>query len=368
MDTSDPDITFDDQGVCNHCHKFEDVTRKDWFPNEEGAARLDALCDQIKAAGAGKRYDCILGLSGGVDSSYLALKIAGAGLRPLVIHVDAGWNTELAIWNIQALVEHCGYDLHTEVIDWNEMQDLQLAYLKSGVPNQDVPQDHIFFSSLYRFAVNNGIRYVLSGGNIATESVLPESWQASAMDAINLRAIHRKFGRRPLRRYKTVSFFQYYVEYPILRRMRVLRPLNYMPYVKAEAMRELQEKVGYKPYPYKHGESAFTRFFQNYYLPARFGYDKRRPHYSSLINSGQMTRDEALEALEKPLYEATELARDKAYVAKKLGISLDEFEAIILRPTADASQFPNWNSRYRLLKKVQAIAQRLLNRRISNYS
>lgn len=368
MDTSDPDIVFDANGVCSHCHEFDDVTRRRWFPNEEGRTRWAAIVELIKAAGSGHEYDCILGLSGGVDSSYLALKAHEWGLRPLVVHVDAGWNSELAVANIEAIVKHCGYDLHTHVVDWEEMRDLQLAYLRSGISNQDVPQDHIFFASLYHFSVKNGIRYILSGGNIATEGIFPKSWHGSAMDAINLKAIHDRFGDRPFRNYKTISFFEYYIWYPFIKRMQTLRPLNYMPYDKGDAVKELENSIGWRSYGRKHGESQFTKLFQNYYLPQRFGYDKRRPHMSSLIVSGQMSRDEALAKLAEPLYDESELEIDIAYFCKKLRISRDVFNELIQAPTHRHSEFPTWDSRYRLLKFAQSGLARLMGRRISVYS
>lgn len=368
MDTSDPEINFDSSGVCNHCREFESVTRANWFPNEEGTARWGAIVEAIKTAGQGKEYDCILGLSGGVDSSYLALKVREWGLRPLVMHVDAGWNSELAVANIEALVKYCNYDLHTHVVDWEEMRDLHLAYLRAGVANQDVPQDHIFFASLYHFATSNGIRYILSGGNLATEGIFPRAWHGSAMDAINLKAIHRQYGERPLRSYRTIGFFDYYIWYPFFKGMRTVRPLNYMPYDKAQALSELESSVGYKPYARKHGESLFTKLFQNYYLPERFGYDKRRPHLSSLIVSGQMSRDEALVKLSEPLYDPEELEIDIAYFCKKLRITRAEFENLMRAPIHHYSDFPNWDGRYRLLKRAQALVSKVLGRDIKVYS
>ena len=368
MDCSDPEISFDDSGVCNHCNKFDLVASQQWFPNEEGRRRWVGIVDEIKAAGAGREYDCILGLSGGVDSSYLALKARDWGLRPLVVHVDAGWNSELAVANIEQIVKHCGYDLHTHVVDWEDMRDLHLAYLRAGIANQDVPQDHIFFASLYHFATKNGIRYILSGGNLATEGIFPEAWHGSAMDAINLRAIHKRFGERPLKQYKTISFFDYYLWYPFVKKMRTVRPLNYMPYVKAEALVELQQTVGYKPYPRKHGESLFTKLFQNYYLPTKFGYDKRRPHLSSLIVSGQLTRLDALAKLEEPLYDAQELEIDIAYFCKKLRISRAQFDELMNVAPHHFTDFPTWDGRYRLLKKVQAHVERISGKRVRVYS
>lgn len=368
MDTTDPEISFDEYGICNHCTEFDEIKSRNWFPNEKGRTRWAVIVEQIKTAGRGKDYDCILGLSGGVDSSYLALKIYEVGLRPLLMHVDAGWNSELALANIEALVKKCNYDLHTHVVDWEEMRDLHLAYLRAGIANQDVPQDHIFFASLYHFATKNGINYILSGGNLATEGVFPSSWHGSAMDAINLKAIHRQFGERPLRNYKTISFLDYYIWYPFVKKMRTVRPLNYMPYDKAEALEELKRTVGYKPYARKHGESLFTKLFQNYYLPKRFGYDKRRPHLSSLIVSGQMIRDEALSKIAEPLYAPEELENDIAYFCKKLQISRDEFEELIEKPVRHYTEFPNWDTRYRLLKRSQELVAQVTGKHIKVYS
>lgn len=368
MDTSDPEIVFDDQGVCNHCHQFENETRKSWFPNEEGKQKLEQFFDAVRQEGRGKEYDCIIGLSGGVDSSYLALILKDYGLRPLVVHVDGGWNSELAVHNIEQIVKHCGYELFTHVIDWEEMRDLQLAYLKAGVANQDVPQDHAFFASLYHFAVKNKIRYVISGGNIATEVVFPSSWHHAAMDAINLHAIHKRYGSIPLKRYKTISFFEYYFYYPFIKKMVAFRPLNYMPYDKQEALRTLVSTVGYKEYGRKHGESRFTKFFQNHYLPEKFGIDKRRMHLSSMILSGQLTREAALEELAKPFYNSAELAEDMAYISKKLGVSVELMETLIKEPPRSYNEFNNWDNSYRLMKSIQGFGERLLGRQIRNYA
>ncbi len=368
MDTSDPAISFDANGVCNHCLDFRVVLSKSWFPNDEGKRKWQSIVEIIKRDEKNKPYDCILGLSGGIDSSYLAIKVLEVGLRPLVIHVDGGWNSELAVQNIEKVVKYCGWDLHTIVIDWEEMRDLQLAYMKSGIANQDVPQDHAFFASIYHYATKHKIRYILSGGNLATESIFPRAWHWAAMDAINLRAIHKKYGKVKLKKYKTISFFEYYFYYPFFKRMKTVRPLNFMPYVKSEALDILKKRVGYKEYERKHGESIFTKFFQNYYLPMKFGYDKRKPHLSSLIVSGQITRDQALSELQKPLFVEKELISDKEYVAKKLGVSLPEFEEILKRPSLSYRDFPNMERYYTVMKKVQATLSRVLGRGIENYS
>jgi aminotransferase len=368
MDTSDPEIVFDSAGVCNHCLTFERDTARHWQQGEQGRATLAKLVAQVREAGKGREYDCILGLSGGVDSSYLALKVKDLGLRPLVMHVDAGWNSELAVGNIEKIVKHCNFELHTHVMDWEEMRDLQLAYFRAGVANQDVPQDHAFFASLYHYATRNGIRTVLSGGNIATESIFPDAWHGSAMDAINLRAIHRRYGARRLRHFRTISFSQYYFWYPFVKKMQVLRPLNFMPYAKSEAIAELERRTGWRAYPRKHGESVFTRFFQNYYLPRKFGYDKRRPHLSSLIVSGQLTREQALAQLQEPLQEPAEREADIEYFCKKIGIDRAEFERIMAQPGHHYSDFPNWDGRYKLLKQTQRLVERITGRRFNAYS
>lgn len=362
MDTTDPEIFFDDQGVCNHCHQFDKHTSLEWFPNQEGADRLKAIVEKIKLEGQGKEYDCILGLSGGVDSSYLALKVRDWGLRPLVMHVDAGWNSELAVANIEKIVKYCGYDLYTHVVDWEDMRDLHLSYLQASVANQDVPQDHIFFASLYHFATKNNIRYILSGSNFATESIFPSAWHGSAMDSTNLKAIHKKYGKRKLVNYETISFFKYYLWYPFVKKMRTVNPLNFMPYDKAAAVKDLEKTVGYTPYARKHGESIFTKFFQNYYLPTKFGMDKRRPHLSSLIVSGQMTREEALKKLDESLYTPEELQIDITYLCKKLRISRDEFDRLMQSPIHHYSDYPNWDGRLKTLRAIKRTLKRAMGK------
>lgn len=368
MDTSDPQITFDSNGVCNHCHEFEKVISKNWYPNEEGAKRLETILENIRVTGKDHAYNCIIGLSGGIDSSYLAMKVHEWGLRPLAIHVDAGWNSELAVSNIEKIVKYCGYDLHTHVVDWEEMRDLQLAYLRAGVANQDVPQDHVFSASIYHFAMKNGIKYILNGGNIATECIFPKSWQGSAMDLINLKAIHRKYGEHLLRTFNTISFFQYYLWYPFVMKMRTVRPLNYMPYNQADAINELKQTIGWRPYGRKHGESLFTKLFQNYYQPTKFGYDKRRPHLSSLIVTGQLERKDALSKLEVPLYDPQELENDIRYFCKKMRISKKQFDEFITAPCHYYTDFENWDRYHHLIKSIQYFVEHSLGKNLKIYS
>lgn len=352
MDTTDPEITFDSYGVCNHCNNFDRVTSKLWFPNEEGKRKIEILFNKLKEEGKGKEYDCILGLSGGLDSSYLALIMKDYGLRPLVVHVDAGWNSDDSVKNVQAVVNHCNFKLHTKVVNWNEVKDLQLAYLKAGVANQDVAQDHAFFASLYHFAIEKDIKYVISGHNFATESILPSAWQHAAMDEINLKDIHKKYGSIRLKEYKTISFFDYYFNYPLIKKMKVVQPLNYMAYSKEIALNRLKD-IGYVPYERKHGESRFTKFFQNYYLPKKFNIDKRKAHLSSLIVSGFITRDEALDKLREPLYDDSELIQDKDFISNKLGISISELDKYVEGPNRHYSEFKNWDKKHSFFKQTK---------------
>lgn len=325
MDTSDSKITFDEHGVCDHCLGFDADVKPNWYPNDEGKAKFREMVKQIKAAGQGKPFDCIMGMSGGLDSSYLLhLAVAEFGLRPLVFHVDGGWNTDIAVNNIQVIVDKLGLDLYTEVINWEEMRDFQLAFFKAGVPHLDIPQDHAFIATLYHFANKHGVKYILNGGNFSTECVRnPKQWLYYGTDMAQLRDIHARFGSRPLKTYpfSSILFHKVYLRY--LRGVRVVKPLNYMPYTKEHATKVLSETYGWRPYPQKHFESRFTRFFEAYWLPTRFGYDTRRVQYSSLILTEQMTREEALAKLEQPAYDPATIDEDFEYIASKLGISVE---------------------------------------------
>jgi len=368
MDTSDNEIKFDADGICNHCTEFKEVTSKNWLPNACGKKKLENIFDKVRKEGKNKEYDCIIGLSGGCDSSYLALILKDYNLRPLVVHVDAGWNSELAVYNIEQIVKYCGFELYTHVMDWQEIQDLQVSFLKAGVANQDTVQDHAFFATLYHFAVKHKINYIISGGNIATESVFPNSWHHAAMDAIQIKSIHAKYGIRNLKKYQTISLFKYYFYYPFVKKMKTIRPLNFMEYDREDALNVLKSKVGYKEYGKKHGESIFTKFFQNYYLPTKFGMDKRKPHLSSMILSGQITREQALMELQKPLYSEIELTQDKSYIAKKLGLTEKELDDYINVPGHSYKEFRNWDRWYNIIKGVQSYAEKIINRSVKNYN
>lgn len=354
MDTTDPDIRFNAEGVCNHCHYYDTAILAAWPAPAERPVRLAAMIDEIKRYGEGKQYDCIMGLSGGVDSSYVATQVAEWGLRPLVVHVDAGWNSELAVMNIEQICKRCGFDLVTHVVDWEEMQDMQLAFLRSNLANQDVPQDHAFFAALYGYAEKSRIRYVISGSNYATESILPQSWGYDAMDATHVKAIHKRFGKRRRRNFPIVGFFSLFIKYPRWLHMKVVAPLNFINYSKEKAIAELERDYGWRYYGGKHYESRWTRFFQAYYLPHKFGYDKRKAHLSSLVVSGQMSRDQALAELGKPLYDPKLLEEDKGFIAKKLGLSRAEFDQLIGEPVRHHSEFPNHQGKLKLYQRLRA--------------
>lgn len=360
MDTSDPLISFDENGVCNHVHQYVNWIKSFRLTGKEASDNMDKIITKLRKEGKGKDYDCIMGLSGGVDSSYMSYLVTKVmGLRTLVVHVDTGWNSELAVHNIQSIVQKLDLDLHTLVLDWEEMRDLQLAYFKSGIANQDVPQDHSFIASLYKEAEKFKIKYIMNGGNMSTESILPTAWGYDPSDLKNLKAIHQKYGKIKLKTYPTVSLFEYRLEYPYIKGMSVIRPLEYIDYNKNEAKAFLKNKLGWRDYGGKHYESKFTKYFQAHYLPEKFGYDKRKAHLSSLIVSGQLSRDEALLELRKPLYDPVELKEDITYFAKKLNISIENYYEIMAMAPTDFTQFPNQlverDNLLKIIKKLKKI-------------
>jgi N-acetyl sugar amidotransferase len=354
MDASDAAITFDAKGVCDHCREFYDQILPNWHPDERGRRELMAMVDRMKKEGEGKDFDCIIGMSGGIDSSYLTyIAKEQFGLRPLVFHVDAGWNSQEAVNNIERIVDALELDLYTTVIDWEEMRDLQLAFFKAGVPHIDTPQDHAFFATMYEFAEKHNVRYILTGANYSTECIRnPIEWMYYQSDSVQLRDIHSKYGTRPLITYPLTSILKHKVWLRYFRRIQVIRPLNYVPYPKAEAMRLLEEKFGWQPYPQKHFESRFTKFYEGYWLPKKFGYDTRRVQYSSLIVTKQMTREEALERLRKPPYDEATIGRDMEYVATKLGISLGELQGYFVAPNKSYRDYKSQRAIYTVGSRV----------------
>ena len=330
MDTSDSGIVFDSRGWCDYCNNFYDNILPNWHTDERGETELMRIAEKIRSQGRGRAHDCLLGISGGVDSSYLAyIAVEKMGLRPLLFHTDAGWNSQQAVNNIECVIEGLGLDLHTEVLNWGEVKDLQLAFFKAGVPHLDTPQDHGFFAAMYNFAIKHGFKYILNGGNYSTECVSePSEWHYHASDLRQLKDIHRRFGTRPLETFPLCDIFTSRLYYRYVKGLKVVRALNYVPYVKQEAMQLLIDRFAWQPYAHKHYESRFTRFYEGYWLPTKFGYDKRRAHFSSLILTSQMRRDEALELIAKPAYDPETTNQDFEYIATKLDIGIDELRAL----------------------------------------
>lgn len=330
MDTTDSKIVFDEDGVCDHCRNFDKNIKPFWNAHEENTDELMELAAKIRKAGEGKEYDCILGLSEGADSSYLAyIAKEVMHIRPLIFVVDTGWNLNVAVENIEKIVKGLDLDMYTEVINWKEMSDLQLSFFKAQISSQDFPQDHAIFAGLYNYAVKHHIKYVLTGSNSATEFIRPPVEWLYLNDLRMAKDIHKKYGKRPLTTFPTCGMLKYRILYRYFYGMKRVYPLDYVVYNKSEVEKMLHEKYGWMRYENKHYENVFTRFFEGYYLPHKFGFDTRKNVYSNQILAGTMKRDEALELLKKPSYDPDLMEQDKEYIAKKLGISTEEFDEII---------------------------------------
>ena len=342
MDTSDSKISFDESGLCDHCQNFYQNIEPNWDYQTTGPKRLASLVEQIKKEGQGKEFDCIIGLSGGMDSSYLLYYAKEVlGLRPLAYSVDTGWTLNVAIENIEKLVRGLGLELHTEIINWNEMKDLQLAFFKSQVAYQDLPQDHVIFAGLYNYAVKNKIKYVLTGGNLSTECVRePIEW-VYQNDLTHIKDIHKKFGQRPIKDLPMTSMFKYKLYYRFVKGMKVVRVLDMIPYTKEDATKTLHDKFDWQPYQNKHFESVFTRFYEGYWLVNKFGFDKRRAHFSSLILTKQLEREKALDILANPPYDEKQAMKDLEYICRKLSISKDDFLAMMNEPNKTYKDYKN---------------------------
>lgn len=353
MDTTDPSIYFNSKGRCNHCIEAERLLNERCYNGIEGESKINQLVNEIKSKNINNEFDCIIGLSGGADSSYLAYLASKVwGLKVLAVHVNAGWNSEIAESNIEKLIKHYNLTLHTYVVDWEEVKDLQIAYLNSGIANQDVPQDHVFFAVLYKLAVKENVKYVFTGHNIATESILPKEWGYNAMDSKQLKYIHKKFGSNIRKSYKTISFFYRYVYLQYIYKIKIINPLNLIDYDKDNVKMFLYSEIGWKDYGMKHGESVFTRFFQNYWLPKRFGFDKRKAHLSSLIVSQKITREDALAEIKRDLYDSNILQNDKEYICRKLGMDEIKFDNFINLPLHTFRDYPSNFKLFELAIKI----------------
>jgi N-acetyl sugar amidotransferase len=349
MDTTDSRITFDSAGICDHCRTFKETTEPAWCRERGDRGLIDRFVESVRREGRGKDFDCILGMSGGVDSSYLTyLATVQLGLRPLVFHVDAGWNSQESANNIEVLVDQLKLNLFTEVIDWEEMRDLQLSMFKAGVPHIDLPQDMAFFGTMYKFASSHNIKYILTGGNLSTECIRnPVEWVYYA-DSLQMKYIQKRFGSRILKTFPFSNVLKHKIYLPYFRGIRVHRPLNWIDYRKADAARFLQQQFGWLPYPQKHFESRFTRFYEGFWLPKRFGFDTRRVQLSSLILTNQMTREQAIEELQSPALSTQEARIECEFVAAKLDIAVDELMQYFDSPRKSYKDYPSMEMVFRL--------------------
>ncbi len=338
MDTTDPDIIFDDKGVCNHCHTYDQNIARGIFTGDEGKRELEEIVYKTKDNGKDKEYDCIIGVSGGVDSSFVAYKVKELGLRPLAVHLDNGWNSELAVKNIEQVINRLKIPLYTHVMDWEEFKDLQLAFLKASTPDSEIPTDHAICALIIQMAKKYKVP-VINGVNIKTESHLPRAWSQGHIDWRYINSIHKRFGRMRLKTFPHLHMWTFYIFFGSGQWIDIL---NYLDYSKTNAKEFLIDKLCWKDYGWKHHESIYTRFYQGYILPKKFGYDKRKSHLSSLICSGEITREIALEELKNEPYPVEMQNADKEYLLKKFNLTSREFEDIMNRPHKSINDYPNY--------------------------
>lgn len=340
MDITDPQIAFDADGICNHCTEYFDVKTRYLYQGITGKQKLDELVGEVRRAGRGGAYDCVLGLSGGIDSSYAAYLICSMGLRPLAVHMDNGWDSEQSVSNIKKMTSGLGIDYESYVLDWEEFRELQLSFLRAAVPEAETPTDMAIIAALHAVAAKYRVKHIVSAGNITTEGILPKTWHYNAKDARYFKHIHKTFGAGRL---KTFPVFDYKREvyYKLVKRIKFIYPLDCVRFSRAEITSFLEEKFDYRSPGEKHSESRYTRFIQSYYLFEKFGLDYRRARLSSEICSGHTTRELALEQLQTRPFDRTTIAREKQYVAKKLCISTDELDALVAAPAKRYWDYPN---------------------------
>jgi N-acetyl sugar amidotransferase len=351
MDTTDSNIYFDAEGVCNHCHRYDNLLSSRIHSEINSSLKLENLINAIKRAGRNLEYDCIIGVSGGVDSTYVAYLTKKLGLRPLAIHFDNGWNSELAVSNIEKILDKLDINLYTYVIDWPVFKDLQLSFLKASTPDGEIPTDHAINALLFREASKRNIKYIINGMNFKTESMAVESWSYGHSDWKYIKAVHKLFGSKKLNKYPKYSFCNLFY-WTFIRRVKVISILNYIDYNKDETMKILQNDLGWVYYGGKHYESIYTRFFQGYILPKKFSIDKRIGHLSDLIRSGQLTKQEALMEFKKPIYDEKLLIQDREFVIKKLSLSNESFEKLMNNPLKSFFNYPNSYNTVNRLKKL----------------
>ena len=337
MDTSDPEIKFDENGICNYCRTYEEKKNSLVPKPEDKAKRLQEMIEFCREKGKGKKYDCIIGVSGGVDSTYVAYKVKELGLRPLAVHLDNGWDAELAVSNINNVLKKLDIELYTYVLDWEEFRSLQVAFLKASTPDSEIPSDHAIVALMKTIAAKEDLPLIW-GVNFSSEAILPRAWSQGHMDWAYIKKVNQLFGTKRLKDFPHYSVYKR-IYWNRIKRLRIFDLLNYIDYDKENAKKFLIEELGWRDYGGKHHESIYTKFFQAYILPTKFGYDKRRAHLSSLILAGQIKREEALKEIEKPLYDEKELQEHLVYVPKKLGLSRDEFEEIMNTPPRKYEEF-----------------------------
>lgn len=341
MDTTDPNITFDDAGECCYCKIYDARFKNEIYQGDDGGQRLQKIVEKIKNTGYKNEYDCLIGVSGGIDSTYAIYNLKEFGLRPLAIHLDNGWNSELAVDNIKKVLDKLNIDLYTYVLDWDEFKEIQLAFLKASVPNAEIPTDHAIVSLHFKVALEKGIKYIINGGNVATEAFVPVAWAYDSRDQKHLKAIQKRFCFKPLRKFPIMGITGY--AYSVfIRGIRWISVLNYVDYKKEKAAKLLKKEFGWRPYGGKHYESVYTRFYQGYILKQKFGFDKKRAHLANLVLSGDIIREKALSEIEIEDYINTDLYyQDRQFVLKKLGLNEEQFEDIMKLPIKTHYDYPN---------------------------
>lgn len=340
MDTSDPEITFNEKGECNLCTEFLEKRIYHKYNGEESDKALDQVVAEMKRDGKGKEYDCIIGISGGIDSSYAAYIAKQKGLRVLGVHLDNGWNSEEAVMNIKNITQKLDIDYESYVLDWEEFKDLQLAFLKASVPEAETPTDIAIHASWHYFTAKYGVKYIISGGNFATEGILPKYWHYNAKDLKYFNHIQKKFGTIKLKKFPTFGFLRE-MYHKLIKRTKIIYLLNYVDYSKDDATSFLKKELDWRYYGGKHYESKYTGFIQSYYLNKKFGIDYRKATLSSEICIGVISREEALKQLELQPFDADKIENEKHFIAKKLGVSMEEFEKIVNEPAKWYSDYPN---------------------------
>lgn len=345
MDTTDPDITFDNRGVCSHCQTYENILQSEFYRRKRREGELERLAKEIRQQGEKKDYDCVIGVSGGIDSTYTAYITKKLGLRPLAVHLDNGWDSELAVNNVEKILKNLKIDLYTHVLDWEEFRDLQLAFLRASTPDSEIPTDHAIHAVLYLTAKRIGVQYILGGTNTATEGGGVAAWSQGHADWKYIKSIHQKYGTGKLKSFPHLTPANF-INYTMVRKIKWINLLDYVDYNKKDAQKILRDELCWKDYGGKHYESIYTRFFQGYILPRKFGFDKRRMHFSCLIWSGQVPREQALVEIGNSDYPLELQEQDKEFVIKKLQIDSNEFEKIFNTPPKSFWDFPSYKKTF----------------------